>query len=112
MFKNQTPQQLSLYIAIISAAALATLTVLLKLLGLLNILWSEVAMLFVAASFVAFIVNYYLIRYYIFRRIKLIYKIIHRKKFPPNFKADNLDMSQKVLDEVEKEVDEWAEQSS
>ena len=84
----------------------------LKLLGLLNIRWSEMALLFVAASLVAFVVNYYLIRYYIFRRIKLIYKIIHRRKFPPEFKAENLDMSANILDNVEKEVDEWAEQNS
>ncbi len=112
MFKNQTPQQLSLYIAIISAATLASLTLVLKLLGLLNILWSEMALLFVASSIVAFIVNYYLIRYYIFRRIKLIYKIIHRRKFPPEFKAENLDMSKNILDNVEQEVDEWAEQNN
>ena len=112
MFKNQTPQQLSLYIAILSAATLASLTLVLKLLGLLSIRWSEMALLFVAASIVAFVVNYYLIRYYIFRRIKLIYKIIHRRKFPPEFKAENLDMSKNILDDVEKEVADWAEQSS
>lgn len=112
MFKNQTPQQLSLYIAILSAATLASLTLVLKLLGLLSIRWSEMALLFVAASIVAFVVNYYLIRYYIFRRIKLIYKIIHRRKFPPEFKAENLDMSKNILYDVEKEVADWAEQSS
>jgi len=112
MFKNQTPQQLSLYIAIVSAAALAILTLLMKLLGLLNIRWAEVVLLFLAASLVAFMVNRYLIRYYIFRRIKLIYKIIHRRKFPPEFKAENLDMSKNILDDVEKEVGEWAEQNS
>jgi two-component system, OmpR family, phosphate regulon sensor histidine kinase PhoR len=112
MFKNQTPQQLSLYIAILSAATLASLTLVLKVLGLLNIRWGEMALLFVAASVVAFVVNYYLIRYYIFRRIKLIYKIIHRRKFPPEFKAENLNMSRNILDDVEREVDEWAEQNS
>jgi two-component system phosphate regulon sensor histidine kinase PhoR len=112
MFKNQTPRQLSLYIAILSSAAIALLTLSLKVVGLLRILWSEMALLFVVASLVAFIVNYYLIRYYIFRRIKLIYKIIHRRKFPPEFRADNLDMSKNILFDLEKEVDEWAEQNS
>ncbi len=59
---------------------------------------------------VAFIANFYLIRYYIFRRIKLIYKIIHRHKMPSDFKADKIAMSKNILDEVEREVDEWAEQ--
>ncbi len=112
MFKNQTPQQLSLFIAILSAAALATLTLLLRLLGLLTIRWSELAMLFVAASVVGFVVNFYLIRYYIFRRIKLIYKIIHQRKLPQEFRANNLKMGKLILDNVEQEVDAWVEQSS
>lgn len=112
MFKNQTPRQLSLIIAILSAAALASLTLLLRLLGLLTIKWSELALLFVAASFVGFVVNFYLIRYYIFRRIKLIYKIIHRRKLPQEFRPNNLNMGKNILDDVEREVDAWMEQSS
>lgn len=112
MFKNQTPQQLSLLIALLSAATLAMLTLALKVLGLLNIKWSELGLLFAAASLVGFVVNFYLIRYYLFRRIKLIYKIIHRKKLPQSFRASNFKMSKKTLDNVEKEVDEWAEQST
>ena len=96
MFKNQTPRQLSLYIAILSSAAIALLTLSLKVVGLLRILWSEMALLFVVASLVAFIVNYYLIRYYIFRRIKLIYKIlyfqhIHLSKFLQNQILKNIE---------------------
>ncbi len=112
MFKNQTPRQLSLFIAILSAAALASLTLFLKLLGLLSIKWSELALLFVAASLVGFVVNFYLIRYYIFRRIKLIYKIIHRRKLPQEFRPNNLNMGKHILDNVEQEVDAWMEQSS
>ncbi len=112
MFKNQSPRQLSFFIAILSAAALATLTLLMRLLGLLTIKWSELALLFLAASVVGFIVNFYLIRYYIFRRIKLIYKIIHRRKLPQEFRANNLNMGKNILEDVETEVDAWMEQSS
>ena len=112
MFKNQTPQQLSVYIAALSAAAISFVFLLLKAFGLLTISWGELAIIFTVAILIASIVNYFLIRYYIFRRIKLIYKIIHRKKFPPDFKADRIDMSKNILDDVEKEVDEWAEQNS
>ena len=111
MFKNQTPRQLSLFIAAISAAAIAFLLLLMKAAGFLTVTWPEVLGLFVLAFAVAFLANFYLVRYYIFRRIKLIYKIIHRKKLPADFKAANLDMGKNVLDDVEKDVGEWADQN-
>jgi len=109
MFKNQTPQQLSFFIAGISAAAIAVLLLLMKTTGLLAVTWPEVLGLFILAFGVAFLTNYYLVRYFIFRRIKLIYKIIHRQKLPADFKAGNLDMNKNVLEDVEKEVGEWAD---
>lgn len=109
MFKNQTPQQLSLFIAGISAGSIAALLLLLKATRFLAVTWPEVSGLFILAFAVAFITNYYLVRYFIFRRIKLIYKIIHSQKLPSEFKASNLNMNQNILDEVEKEVGEWAE---
>ncbi|HLP95348.1 MAG TPA: ATP-binding protein [Saprospiraceae bacterium] len=108
MFKNQTPQQLSFFIAGISAAAMAALLLILKAFTFLNVTWPEVLGLFVLAFAVAFVANYYLVRYFIFRRIKLIYKIIHRQKLPSEFRAGNLDMTKNVLDDVEREVGEWA----
>ena len=109
MYKNQTPQQLSFFIAGISAGAIAMMLLFLKLTGFLAVTWPEVLGLFFLAFGVAFLTNYYLVRYFIFRRIKLIYKIIHRQKLPAEFKATNLDMTKNVLDDVEKEVGEWAE---
>lgn len=111
MFKNQTPRELALLIAGVSAAAIALLLLIVKVLNVLNISWSEMIGLFVLAFAVGFFANYYLVRYFIFRRIKLIYKIIHREKLPTGFKAANLDMSRSILDEVEKEVNQWAQQN-
>jgi hypothetical protein len=111
MFKNQTPRELAFLIASVSAAAIALLLLVVKALGPLNITWPEVFGLFALAFAVGFLANFYLVRYFIFRRIKLIYKIIHREKLPSGFKAANMDMSQSVLDDVEKEVDQWAQQN-
>ncbi len=110
MFKNQTPQQLSFYIASFSAIALAFFMAAFRLGGLLHISWGDFFLLFLAVFGVAFAANYYLVRYYIFRRIKLIYKIIHRHKLPADFKANKLDMNKNILQDVEQEVDQWAEQ--
>jgi len=110
MFKNQTPQELSLSVAAMSAIAFATVLLGLDWLGAFRLSLAEIVMLFVMAFLVAFLTNFYLLRYYIFRRIKLIYKIIHRKKMPSDFRANKIDMRKNILDDVEKEVDEWAAQ--
>ena len=109
MFKNQTPQQLSLYIASFSAVALALFMALLRFGGMLHIDWGDFILLIAATFAVAFAANYYLVRYYIFRRIKLIYKVIHRHRLPADFKASKLDMHKNILQDVEHEVDQWAE---
>ncbi|MFM7401343.1 MAG: sensor histidine kinase, partial [Bacteroidota bacterium] len=112
MFKNQTPRQLSLFIALLSAVSIACLSLVLKALGMLTISWQELGVLFASCLLAGFVSNFYLMRYYIFRRIKLIYKIIHRQKLPSDFRPDRIEMSKNVLDQVEQEVDAWADQNS
>ncbi len=112
MFKNQTPRQLSLFIALLSAVSIACLSLVLKALGVLTISWQELGVLFASCLLAGFVSNFYLMRHYIFRRIKLIYKIIHRQKLPSDFRADRIEMSKNVLDQVEQEVDAWADQNS
>jgi len=112
MFKNQTPQELSLSVAAMSAVVTVLLIQLLNLAGWMTISGQEATMLFLLSFIVAFMANFYLLRYYIFRRIKLIYKIIHRHKMPADFRAEKLDMQRDILDDVEKEVDAWATQNA
>jgi two-component system, OmpR family, phosphate regulon sensor histidine kinase PhoR len=109
MFKNQTPQQLALFIAAICSTAIGVSVLVLGGLVFLHSSWFEIGVLFLLTFFIAFVANFYLIRYFIFRRIKLIYKIIHRHKLPSDFKAANLNMDRNVLGDVEREVGEWAE---
>lgn len=90
---------------------MAVLAILCKQFRVFNISWVSIGLLFLSVFTVVFLANYQFIRYYIFRRIKLIYKIIHRHKLPSDFKADKLDMSKNILEKVEREVDEWAEQN-
>lgn len=110
MFKNQTPRQLSLFIAGASAVSCVALMLMLMLMGVVRLNWVELALLTALVFAVVSTLNYYLLRYYMFRRIKLIYKIIHRHKMPSDFKADKIDMDRNILDEVEREVSQWAEQ--
>lgn len=109
MYKNQTPQQLSIFAAFTSASAITLIVFLLGELGWLEISGTGLAWMFGLVLFTDFFANYFFVRFYIFRKIKLIYKIIHRHKMSPDFKADKLEMNKNVLEDVESEVDQWAE---
>lgn len=110
MFKNQTPQQISVIISAIAVASAGLLALLLMAAGRLTVHWADLLMLLGLFFAGAYAANFFLIRYYIFRRIKLIYKIIHRHKLPTDFRAERLDMGQNILEDVEKEVGEWADE--
>lgn len=112
MYKNQTPQQLSILAAFTSAAAITALIFVLDTAGWLQISLAGLAWMFALVFATDFVANYFFVRFYIFRKIKLIYKVIHRHKTPAEFKAANLEMGRNVLEEVEDEVDEWAEKHS
>lgn len=110
LFKNQTPQQLSFIAAFTSASFITLLVFLLGATGLFTLEWSGLAVLFIVVFATDFLANFFFVRYYIFRKIKLIYKVIHRHKLPVDFKADKMQMNTDILDDVEREVDQWAEQ--
>lgn len=110
--KNQTPLQWAWALSITSTIVLTVLWLLLDALGVLTLQWTGVLVFFIGALVVHFCTAYLFIRHYIFRKIKLIYKVIHRQKTPTDFKANKVDMSQPVLEQVAQEVDEWAEQYS
>jgi two-component system, OmpR family, phosphate regulon sensor histidine kinase PhoR len=110
MNKNQTPLQISFIAAFTSASMITLLIALLEKTSLLNISTLGLCIIFCLIIIIDFVANYFYVRFYIFRKIKLIYKIIHRHKTPSDFKADKIEMKTDILDNVEKEVGEWAEE--
>jgi two-component system phosphate regulon sensor histidine kinase PhoR len=109
MLKNPTPQQIaffaSLAIAIFSTTGFLLLSPVLSSLHfiLLGLIWT---VLVFGISY--FILIYYL-RKYIYRKIKLIYKTIHKHKISASKKNTPLDLSNNIIEEVEKEVEDWAD---
>jgi two-component system, OmpR family, phosphate regulon sensor histidine kinase PhoR len=91
-----------------SAIATSVLLLTLRYFKVLPLSGYDILILFVLSFAIAFLANFYLLRYYLFRRIKLIYKIIHHQKLPADFQADKINMQSNLLNDVEKEVDEWA----
>jgi two-component system phosphate regulon sensor histidine kinase PhoR len=111
MFKNQTPQELSLSLASIVSILTVVLVRVIAFVGTIEFPQSNYLLLFLVAFAVTYASTFYLLRYYLFRRIKLIYKVIHQQKLTPDFKAEAINMHQNLLDDVEQEVDRWADKN-
>lgn len=112
MFKNQTPQQMSVFAALTSALIVAVTVFALRAVNLLAISWAGLVILFLLVFVIDYAANFFFVRYYIFRRIKLIYKVIHRQKLTGDFSTEKISMSSDVLAEAEREVYEWAQENS
>ncbi|MCB0639262.1 MAG: sensor histidine kinase [Lewinella sp.] len=108
MFKNSTPQQIAIVVALLTTGGA---------IGILSILWMVVDyttinwfwILFPLSLFIlSYGVTLYYLRKYIYRKVKLIYKTIHQHKVSPEEKSNTVDPSVNILEEVEKEVNDWA----
>lgn len=107
MLKNLTPRQIAIYSALVIGAILMVPTGLMSIWPLSNALGWVVAV--VSAMIIAYFVNLYFLQRYIYRKIKLIYKNIHTLKLDPTQKNRNIDIDSDIIDDVEKEVSEWAQ---
>jgi two-component system phosphate regulon sensor histidine kinase PhoR len=111
MLKNPTPQQIAFFSALYISGSLLVLACILWLVKLLSLnLWYWALLIFLVGCFAVSygIITYYL-KKYIYRKIKLIYKSIHKHKLNPEAKNTSVDIRSDIIDEVEKEVAEWAD---
>lgn len=112
MLKNSTPRQIAimaaLLIALFSVAAMALFMAISdpNPESSLYFLLMTGGTIFVTAYII--ILNY--LRKYIYRKIKLIYKTIHRHKVSLDKKSTQVDMDQPIIEDVDKEVAIWAEE--
>jgi two-component system, OmpR family, phosphate regulon sensor histidine kinase PhoR len=110
MFKNSTPRQIAIFIAAFTTLAI----LLLGLLGWLFLAGTGAGWLVLFAIPLVFGLSYgitiYYLKKYIYRKIKLIYKTIHKAKRSPQDKTLLMDVDTNIMDEVEREVTNWANQ--
>lgn len=106
--KNPTPRRITILASTAIAASLVVVLSLLDLSGLMPVPWwlpfISGGVVFLTAYF---IFGFYL-KTYIYRKIKVIYKSIHQHKLSTTEKKDVVDMRSDIMEEVEKEVEEWA----
>jgi two-component system phosphate regulon sensor histidine kinase PhoR len=71
--------------------------------------WSQSPIIFLAILLFSFFAILYILDYYIYRRVKLIYKIIRRSKSSVPDRKALPKSDEPLLEGVEKEVQQWAE---
>lgn len=104
MIRNPTPRSIALYTALVVALLVGGLT------AFLQASWLEALVLFGITGVFSFIFFYYALEIFIYRKIKLIYKNIHRLK-TTRLKSsvfNNAGMSSDPISEVNQEVILWA----
>lgn len=107
MLKNPTPQQIAFFSSIIVALVAFLTLVLVHAVGINHFLreaFIGTVLVFLAAYFVTI----FYLKKYIYRKIKLIYKTIHKHKLAATEKNNVVDVTSNIIDDVEKEVEEWA----
>lgn len=106
VFKNLTTHQISLYTAAIIAIVYTLLHTLFVFVTSREVDKTLLAFLFAGITLVSYFGVKYFLEIYIYRKIKLIYKIIHDSKV--SSKGDVSTMrGNRGLDEVNEEVEKW-----
>lgn len=110
MLKNPTPKQIALFSALV--ITIATLLFYLAVLYFDTDMASSTRVLLwtVLVFAISYFTAIYYLKRYIYRKIKLIYKTIHKEKLSADKKEQTkrLDLDSHIIDDMEKEVEEWA----
>lgn len=109
MLKNPTPRQIAVFSAGSIAISIVALAAVVFGLQFWATEWLRWGFFSVLAFLVAYGVSIYFLRQYIYRKIKLIYKTIHQHKLLPGEKSNTIDINANIIDEVDRDVAEWAD---
>ncbi|MEM7104156.1 MAG: ATP-binding protein [Bacteroidota bacterium] len=108
MLKNPTPYQIAVYTAVLITAILTLLFVGIKLLVGADFDWYYLPLFSLLTFAINFLTISEALKRYIYRRIKLVYKTIHKLKSPKENKLSQISLQDHIIDEVEQEVFDWA----
>ncbi len=107
--KNPSPEQLAWFTAANNAGILLLFTLGAKVLFPNSITWVLVFLIPVVSLGFGYLAVYSSLHRFIYRKIKLIYKTIHSMKTPTTNPIVSVNMKKHMIDEVEQEVIEWAQ---
>jgi len=107
--KNPSPEQLAWITATNNAGGLFIFVIIAKLLFPMSITWTLVCCIPVVTAAIGYLTTHDALRRFIYRKIKLIYKTIHNMKAPSTEVSVQVNMKSHMIDKVEQEVVEWAQ---
>lgn len=105
MLKNISIQQISLYLTFLIGSLIAAFVLLVEY----GSNYIGVVLFPIIVALIYFLIKYFL-ESFVFRKIKVIYKIISDSKKVPHDKV--IDFEKKTIEEVKEEVVKWAEDTS
>lgn len=105
--KNPTPWELARFTALVITSINFIILVLVKLI-LGQISWIALILIAISVYAASFYIVAYALKRFIYRKIKVIYKAIHRLKRSKGDPSSKIDLRNHIIDEVEKEVMTWA----
>lgn len=109
ILKNPTPRQIA-YLSSFLIAGFSLVATVIAYVALRNLSPFILIPVFTVLVFlIAYASIIYYLKTYIYRKIKVIYKSIHKEKVSSREKSSTIDVSTNIIDEVEKEVAEWAD---
>jgi two-component system phosphate regulon sensor histidine kinase PhoR len=109
VLKNPTPRQISFFSSLVISVVLSFILLGLRLTEVLVIPYLSILAIFLITLMVGYFVAIYYLKRYIYRKIKLIYKTIHKHKLNPLEKSNVVDIDVNIMDQVEREVEEWTQ---
>ncbi len=109
MIKNITPKQIATY----SAFVLGSFSFIVLSIGIffrfINSDWTIALIYGVATFFLSYFLIIIILKQFIYRKIKLIYKNIHKFKLRTKKGLRTIDLDKDILEEVEQEVAQWSD---
>jgi two-component system, OmpR family, phosphate regulon sensor histidine kinase PhoR len=105
--KNPTPIQISVYSAFCISLLFAFFDFFYSFFTS-EIDWIQILVLFLFSFLISFLVFSYFLEIFIYRKIKLIYKVIHNLKTGKAQKLKKKALRKDIISEVKKEVIDWA----
>ena len=109
ILKNPTPQQIAISSAFIVSLIMSFFTCVLVLFKALQLRWWVFFLMGGLVFFSTLFTFRFYLKKYIYRKIKVIYKTIHWQKLSPKQKEEAIDMNVDIMQEVEEEVEAWAQ---
>lgn len=106
MYKNLTPHQITIASALTTSFVMGLIYFFLTLSPFAIFSWIALLVLVFLTATISYFVNIFFLEKYIYRKVKLIYKIIHKSKVSALDDKD-IKLSENILERVEDEVSKW-----